>query len=96
MTARLLVAVLAAACSACVTYERGSLAAVSTVSLPVEMEIVAQSVEGRSCGDLFREPVKLAIDDALRAAPGANALIDVTYELERLCMVVRGTAVRVL
>ena len=79
----------------CVTYDRGSLAAVSTVKLPVEMHEVAESVEGRACGELFREPVRTAIDDALRSVPEANALVDVSYRMEQLCMVVRGRAVRV-
>ena len=35
------------------------------------------------------------MDDALQQAPDANALTNVRYGFEQLCMVVRGTAVRV-
>jgi hypothetical protein len=92
---RLLAIAAALACGACVTYERGTLAAVSTASLPIAVEPVEESVEGRACGDLFRRPVEVAIDDALAKAPGANALINARTDFEGLCIVVRGTAVRV-
>ncbi|MFQ5417043.1 MAG: hypothetical protein ACE5FL_08380 [Myxococcota bacterium] len=91
----LLAIVAGLASGACVTYERGTFAAVSTASLPVAIDIVEEFVEGRACGDLFREPVVVAIDDALTKAPGANALIGASTGFESFCVVVRGTAVRV-
>jgi hypothetical protein len=39
--------------------------------------------------------VQRAVEDALARAPGAHALIDVSYGMRQLCMVVKGTAVRV-
>ena len=91
--ASLVIAALAS--TACVTYDRGSLAAVSTAPLPMETTVVAENVVGKACREIFDAPVALAIEDALRKAPGANALVDVSYRYERFCMVVRGTAVRV-
>ena len=35
------------------------------------------------------------VREALQKNPGANALVDVTYSFEELCIVVRGTAVHV-
>jgi len=84
-----------AAGTGCVTYERGSFAAVSTTTLPVEAAVVAEAAEGEACGDLFRDPFQRAVDDAIGKSAGANALVDVTVHFERLCMVVRGKAVRV-
>jgi hypothetical protein len=91
---RLLLAIAAVSGTGCVTYDRGTLAAVSTTTVPIEMTVVAESVEGRACGDMFRDPFKRAIDDAVQNSPGANALVDVTYHFEKLCMIVRGTAIR--
>jgi len=88
-------AIAASLCTACVTYDRGMLAAVSTAALPTATSVVAENVEGRSCREVFAAPLRLAVEDALRGAPGANALVDVSYRYERLCLVVRGTAVRV-
>jgi len=87
--------ILALAGTACVTYDRGTLAAVSTASLSMETTVVAENVVGKSCREVFDAPIASAIEDALRNAPGANALVDVSYRYERFCMVVRGTAVRV-
>jgi hypothetical protein len=81
--------------SGCVTLESGSLAAVSAQTLPLPMTFVAESVEGRSCVDEAESGFRLAIDDAVRKAPGANALVDAAITFERLCLVVRGKAVRV-
>ena len=80
--------------SACVSYERGMLAAVSTEPLPRSYEVVATPVEGRNCRRL-EEGFRVALDAAIASAPGANALVDASYHFERLCLVVRGTAVRV-
>jgi hypothetical protein len=91
---RLLLVIAALATTGCVTYERGTFAAVSTATVPMEMTVVSENVEGRACSDLLKQPVSRAIDDALFRSPGANALVDVTYRFEKLCMVVRGTAIR--
>jgi hypothetical protein len=91
---RLLLAIAAVSSTGCVTYDRGTLAAVSTTLVPVEVEVVAENVEGKVCSNMFMSPFKRAVDDAFLNSPGANALIDVTYHLEKLCMVVRGTAIR--
>ena len=89
-------ALVAALSAGCVTVDRGWLAAVSTTIVPIPMTVLEEQVEGRSCGEPFAaERFKLAIDDALAKAPGANALVDVSYGFERLCMTVKGTAVRI-
>ena len=92
---RLLLAISAAWSAGCVTYDRGDLAAVSTAIVPIEMTILEKEVEGRACGVVFQDPLKRAIDDAVQKTPGANALVDVSYHFEQLCVVVRATAVRV-
>ncbi len=79
----------------CVTYDSGLLAAVSVETLPLPTSSVAERVEGRSCAALGEERLGRAIDDAIAKAPGANALVDVSLSFERLCLVVRGEAVRV-
>jgi hypothetical protein len=84
------------AAAGCVTYESGALAAASPGPLPLAMTFVAERVEGRSCGGFTEGGFRLAIDDAVRKAPGANALVDATLYFERLCLVVRGKAVRVV
>jgi hypothetical protein len=91
-------AIAALACLAaagCVTVQSGSLAAVSAQTLPLPMTFVAEQVEGRSCVNDAETNFRLAIDDAVRKAPGANALVDAALYFERLCLVVRGKAVRV-
>jgi len=88
-------ALLVSISSGCVTYERGNFAALSTTVPPVSMTVVEEEVEGRACGSLFDAPLRRAVSDALVGANGANALIDVTYRVEKLCMVVRGRAVRI-
>jgi len=90
-----LLGALALAALGCVTYRTGALAAVSTGPLPLAMTTVAERVEGRSCVDEAETGFRLAIDDAVRKAPGANALVEATLYFERLCLVVRGRAVRV-
>ena len=79
----------------CVSYDSGLLAAVSVETLPLPTTFAAEPVEGRSCARLGEERLGRAIDDAVRKAPGANALVDVAISFERLCLVVRGRAVRV-
>ena len=91
---RLLLAIAAVSSTGCVTYDRGTLAAVSTTIVPIEMTVVAENVEGKACDDMFTDPFKRAIDDAVQKSPGSNALVDVTYHFEKLCMIVRGTAIR--
>jgi hypothetical protein len=95
MTRALLLLALLGSSTACVTYERGRLEAASTRELPLALTVVQETAQGRSCGDWFKHRFKLAIDAALQAAPGANALADVSYHFEGLCVVVRGRAVRV-
>jgi hypothetical protein len=92
---RLVLVITAVSSAGCVTYDRGTLAAVSTTVVPIEMTVVSENVEGTACGDMLNDPFKRAIDDALQNAPGAaHALVDVTYHFEQLCMIVRGTAIR--
>jgi len=86
---------LGVATAGCVSYESGSLAAVSAVTLPLPMSFLAERVEGRSCVGEAESGFRLAIDDAVRQAPGANALVDASIYFERLCLVVRAKAVRV-
>jgi len=83
------------AAAGCVSYDSGLLAAASVETLPLPMTFVAERVEGRSCAPLGEERLGRAIDDAVRKAPGANALVEVAFTFERLCLVVRGKAVRV-
>jgi len=78
-----------------VTYDSGLLAAASVEALPLPMTPVAELVEGRSCVALGEERLGLAIDDAIAKAPGADALVDASLSFERLCLVVRGKAVRI-
>jgi hypothetical protein len=78
----------------CVTYERGTIAVAAATVPPLETTVVAEAVEGRACGDFFAARYELAVEDALERAEGANALANVTYRFEQLCIVVRGTAVR--
>ena len=81
---------------ACVTYPAGELAAVSTTEqLPLEVRVVAEEVEGRACRQLQHDRFKQALADALAKAPGATALVDVTYTLESFCAVARGKAVEI-
>ena len=79
-------------------------AVVSTRALSVPMAVVAREVEGRSCSgpqtkDRSREAE--AVAEALRNAPGANALVNARFEMLpfarfRSCtLFVRGTAVRI-
>jgi hypothetical protein len=91
---RLLLVITAVSSAGCVTYDRGTLAAVSTTVVPIDMTVVSENVEGKACGDMLKDPFKRAIDDAVQNSPGANALVDVTYHFEQLCMIVRGTAIR--
>jgi hypothetical protein len=79
----------------CVSYDSGLLAAAAVETLPLPMTFLAERVEGRSCVPMVEERLGLAIDAAIREAPGANALVDATLSFERLCLVIRGKAVRV-
>ena len=92
----LLLALVAVLCAGCVTVDRGWLAAASTTIVAIPMTVLEEQVEGRSCGEPFApERFKLALDDALAKAPGANALVDVRYGFVGLCMTVHGSAVRI-
>ena len=53
-----------------------------------------EQAEGRSCAAMNTPRYVWAMQKALAGAPGANALVDVSYETEQLCIVVRGTAVK--
>ena len=89
------VALLALPLAGCVTYERGTLALAAPQSPPLPLENVADHVEGRSCGPWVERQYEAAVDDALAKAPGADALMDVRYRFDNLCIVVYGRAVRV-
>jgi len=78
----------------CATVDRGHFEALSTVPIPGTPTVVAASAEGRVCDSIFQDPLRRAIDDALKKAPGANALVDVRYRFEDLCVVVSGRAVK--
>lgn len=78
----------------CATYDRGALAAASTRPLALDYQVVARRAEGRSCGTLLEPRYRLAVEDALHRT-GADALVDAAYTSEELCVVVRGTAVRI-
>ena len=94
MKALLTLSLTTAFATGCATYQRGTLAALSTAPLPVETTVVAERVEGEACENVLAPSFKLAIDAALEKAPGANALVDASYSFERFCTIVRGTAVR--
>ena len=95
MRARLVVLLgMALLVSGCATYERGRFAAVSTAALDLPMQVVQRDAEGRSCSAIVASRYELAVRDAREKAGDANALVDATYTFERLCVVVRGTAVR--
>lgn len=88
----------------------GRLSIVSTKPPPAEYRIVARDVEAERCLNsllliiplgLTLPDVQGAVDDAIRVAEGANALIDVevysssfiTLLYNRICYGVRGDAV---
>jgi len=78
----------------CATYTRGHLAAAASGVPRLQMEVVAEDVTGRSCGQVMDVRFERAVEDALRQAPDANALVDATSTWESFCVVVRGDAVR--
>ena len=84
------------ALNGCLTYHRGDFAAISTKAVPSKMEIVDAHAEGKSCKTNRNPRFQLAVDDALEKVPRANALVNVSYRLERFCIVVSGTAVRII
>jgi hypothetical protein len=86
---------LAALCAGCVTYQRGTIDAAAPQPPPLDMVTVAEQVEGRSCGKWQERQYELAVDDALAKAPGAEAMTDVRYRFDNLCIVVDGRAVRI-
>lgn len=96
MNGRLMTLLMTAALGvACATYNKGELAAASAERLPIEMVTVREDAMGRSCGNVLVQRLERAVEDALQKAPGANALVDASFHFERLCLVVRGKAVRV-
>ena len=80
----------------CLNYHRGDFAAISTQAIPSKMEIIKSHVEGKSCKTDWEPRFQLAVEDALKAVPEASALVGVEYRFDRLCIVVSGTAVRIL
>ena len=85
----------ALAASGCVTYNRGVLLGASTIpGMADEGTLIAHQVEGRACGGLPVHRLEDAIENALDLAPGADALTDVSFYFEQLCLVVRGRAIR--
>ena len=80
--------------SGCVTYDRAFFAMVSTEPVLAATTVVAEDVEGRVCNRPFDVPLERAIDAALQNVDGANALVDVQYRFQDLCLVVNATAVR--
>jgi len=91
---RLALAGALALAAGCATYTRGHLAAAASGVPRLQMEVVAEDVTGRSCGQVMDVRFERAVEAALRKAPGANALVDVTSTWESFCVVVRGHAVR--
>ena len=92
LAALLLASALAAACA---TYNNGTLSAASSEPLPITMVTVQEDAKGSACGDVLVQRLESAVEDALRKSPGANALVDASFHFERLCLVVRGKAVRI-
>jgi hypothetical protein len=80
----------------CLSNPRGDFAAISTRAIPSRMEIIECQVEGKSCKTNRNPRFQLAVEDALEKVPEANALVSVAYRFERLCIVVSGTAVRIV
>ena len=60
------------------------------------MEIIESQVEGKSCKTNWEPRFQLAVEDALEEVPEATALVSVAYRFEKLCIVVSGTAVRIV
>jgi len=77
------------------TYHRGDFSAISTRAIAAKMEVIEPHVEGRSCKTNWEPRFQLSVDDALKKAPEANALVNVAYRFENLCIVVSGMAVRI-
>lgn len=90
-----LLAVLAAATSACVgTWEQGEFGALSTRAVPVAVSVMRRDVAGRSCFVQKLSPrVRDALERALAVAPSAEALVNVTLTNQGFCVGAKGTAV---
>ncbi len=81
----------------CATYDRGTLSVATTAVLQMpDLVVMGDAVEGRSCTRALENRMRLAIEDALADAPGANALANASTTFERLCMVIRGTPVQIV
>jgi hypothetical protein len=60
------------------------------------MQVVQPEVEGEYCGrGRDGKGFLTVLDDALRKAPGANALVNASYMYRGFCLLIRGTAVHV-
>jgi len=79
------------------TFDRGTLAAVSTKAVGLPMKIVAQKKLDKRYCQYWADDRAFArvIEDALRKAPEANALAIASYTFKGSCIVVHGTAVLV-
>ena len=90
-----IVALLLGPLAGCVTYQRGVIDVAAPEPPAIAMTTVAEAVTGRSCGVWVERQYEIAADAALAQAPGANALVDVVYRFENLCIVLHGRAVKV-
>ncbi len=77
------------------THQRGTLSAVSTKAIQLPMELVTADAGAESCGVAIRTPyLQEAVEEALAAAPGADALVNLSLEKTSLtCYRVDGSAV---
>ncbi len=78
----------------CTTFNRGRFAVASATLVPVATTTIQEDVEGRVCSERIAQRLERAVEDALEKTPDANALVDASFRFERVCIVVRGTAVR--
>jgi hypothetical protein len=79
------------------THQRGKLEAVSTKALQLPADVVSRDVVAESCGLAYRTPyIEEAVEKALEAAPGSNALMNLALSKTGLtCFEVEGSAVSV-
>lgn len=73
----------------------GSFARIGTVEFPVEYALINAKASGESCGPAWGRSFDLATQDALARNPGANALLHAVYSIERECVRVEASAVKV-
>ncbi len=101
---RRLVLLLALSSTSCVTpasVERAHFTVVSAVGVPPSYEIANPRVSGEACGSgsgAYEPLVQLAVEDALRQAPGADGLASAEITFERqfasVCYRVTGAALK--